>query len=511
MECIYNDVASISVADEFRHLRKRLRDAERLAIAATSKDARSGHLHATHEDPPGDGRQVGKHATFLERLAAANGANLGEEVYELLQSKPGEVYGACQIYFQSVHKWMPVISQRLFYQRMTEFSKTKRPDFAVLLLSVCLLIRYAATDTGKDPLYKIVKGDFWQLTLSLEVSIELIQAGVLIACYEHAFGMVGAAYRTIGLSARMGSWMGLHNQRLEADFPKDSDVWLENAERYNLWWGIVIRDRCVNIEDTATDKLFAVERHYIPAQLPHDCENLDMFFNAAPVTDAIGIFSRVAQACQLLDRAVHLRQQKATAQLDRVNSEMKRLDNDIRSLLGILIDQNGNTPCEYCEASAIVIAALFVLHGGSSPSGFLPVVPVDIQGNDRILSATASSLALKTAGRIVIDVARSFNRSLGKINMIAIPPTYCYIIFRAAEELISLHDSTNRGQWSQDLEVLREASWHYGRRWQMAAHHLKSVDRSIAKLEPNPPLTFCSFEPLRNHPCLITLFDEDGA
>jgi hypothetical protein len=126
---------------------------------------------------------------------------------------------------------------------MTEFSKTKQPDFAVLLLSVCLLIRYAATDTGEDPLYKIVKGEYWHLSSRLEVSIELIQAGVLIACYEHAFGLVGAAYRTIGLSARMGSWIGLHSQGFESDLPRDSAAWLENAERCNLWWGIVIRDR----------------------------------------------------------------------------------------------------------------------------------------------------------------------------------------------------------------------------------------------------------------------------
>jgi hypothetical protein len=243
VECIYNDTASISVADEFRHLRKRLREVERLAIPVTSKDAHSDQLRATREGVPGGGRQVGKHATFVERLAAVNGANLSEEVCELLQSKPGEVYGACQIYFQTVHKWMPVISQRLFYQRMTEFSKTKQPDFAVLLLSVCLLIRYAATDTGEDPLYKIVKGEYWHLSSRLEVSIELIQAGVLIACYEHAFGLVGAAYRTIGLSARMGSWIGLHSQGFESDLPRDSAAWLENAERCNLWWGIVIRDR----------------------------------------------------------------------------------------------------------------------------------------------------------------------------------------------------------------------------------------------------------------------------
>ena len=242
VECIYNDTASISVADEFRHLRKRLREVERLAIPGTSKIARPDQLHSAHEDPPG-GRQAGKHTPFLERLAAVDRAKLSEEVCELLQSKPGEVYGACQIYFQNVHKWMPVISQRLFYQRMTEFSKTKRPDFAVLLLGVCLLNRYPVTDTGQDPLYKIVKDEYWHLSSCLEVSIVLVQAGVLIACYEHASGMVGAAYRTIGLSARMGSWMGLHNQRLESDLPKDSDAWLENAERCNLWWGIVIRDR----------------------------------------------------------------------------------------------------------------------------------------------------------------------------------------------------------------------------------------------------------------------------
>ena len=49
--------------------------------------------------------------------------------------------------------------------------------------------------------------------------------------------------------------------------------------------------RCANIEDIAFDRPFAVERRYIPVQLPHDCENLDLSFNAPPVTDTIGIFS----------------------------------------------------------------------------------------------------------------------------------------------------------------------------------------------------------------------------
>jgi hypothetical protein len=85
-----------------------------------------------------------------------------------------------------------------------------------------------------------------------------------------------------------------------------------------------------------------------------------------------------------------------------------------------------------------------------------------------MVALTASSLAMKTAARIVVDVAHSFNSSLKKINMIALPPTYCYIIYRATKELISVCGSMDRVQWSRDLEILREACWNYSRRWQIA-------------------------------------------
>jgi hypothetical protein len=68
---------------------------------------------------------------------------------------------------------------------------------------------------------------------------------------------------------------------------------------------------------------------------------------------------------------------------------------------------------------------------------------------------------------MVVDISRNFNHNLAKLNTITCPPTYCYVIYRAAMELISLHDSIDHTQWSQDLETLREASWNYSRRWQV--------------------------------------------
>jgi hypothetical protein len=239
VECVYDDVEGVSTIDEFRQLRKRLRNVEGLMVSGTSKTANPGLALKQHPSS-----HAPQDATLLGRLTVLNTeSSLSEEVYQLLQSKPGEVYGACQIFFQNVHKWIPILSQKLFYRRMTTFSKTRQTDFALLLLSVLLLIHCPTRGTRPEPFYEIVKTRYWHLNASAAASIEMVQAGLLLASYEYGSGMIEACYGTIGLCARMGHWMGLHNQGMPSDLPKDSDAWLETAERCNVWWGIFIRDR----------------------------------------------------------------------------------------------------------------------------------------------------------------------------------------------------------------------------------------------------------------------------
>jgi hypothetical protein len=242
--------------------------------------------------------------------------------------------------------------------------------------------------------------------------------------------------------------------------------------------------RCINIEDRAHHKPYAIDRGCVPDFLPLESDVLDPSFSSLNANETVGIFGRQAQACHLLEQAIYFRQRQVTAAPESLDDEKSQLDLDIRRLLGTLIDLNGGSICDFCEASAITIgqvsspqdpfaeycktlipedSALFLLHSEDAPAASL-----DYNGSRPLVASAASSLALKTATRIVVDVARNFNDSLAKINMITRPPTYCYIIYRAAMELISLHDSMNRTQWSQDLEVLREAIWNYSRRWQVA-------------------------------------------
>lgn len=232
--------------EEFRQLRKRLKTFEGLLIPGTSKISNSTLLDASISSAERSSRlgPTDDCADLVSRLdAVASTLDVGDEVYQLLQSHPGEIYGASHCYFENIHKWMPIMSRKLFYRRLTEFSKTKRPDFAILLLCILLSIHYPTSSTAQEPLYRAVRSIYWYLNATVDASLEMIQAGILLSCYEYGFGMHKECYKTIGLCVRMGHWMDLHNEEPPSELPQSSDEWTEAAERCNIWWALVIRDR----------------------------------------------------------------------------------------------------------------------------------------------------------------------------------------------------------------------------------------------------------------------------
>ena len=114
--------------------------------------------------------------------------------------------------------------------------------------------------------------------------------------------------------------------------------------------------RCISISDAAYGKPSAVDHLFIPSYIPLESDSLDIAPPAIRPDDTLGIFGRQAQACHLLHLATDLHQRQETAQQGFFDDEKNQLDDDIRHLLRILIDQNGGSICEYCEATAIVIS-----------------------------------------------------------------------------------------------------------------------------------------------------------
>ncbi|UKZ49228.1 hypothetical protein TrVGV298_003473 [Trichoderma virens] len=514
IQCVYEDAAeSVPVIEEFRQLRKKIKLFEEMLVPGTSKV--SGPTRSAAEPgPPETASQTDYEADLISRLEGLTSKlNVGEEVYQLLQSHPGEIYGASQIYFNNIHKWIPIMSQKLFYTRMTDFSRTKRPDFAILLLCILLSIHCPASDTAPEPLYRATRSIFWSLNASIDASLEMIQAGILLSCYEYGFGMDKECYKTIGICVRMGHWMELHNEKPPSDDLQYSDEWIRIAERCNLWWALVIRDRSTLMHDATFAKPYASCPDTVPEHLPFESFDLDPSFSR--IGDGIitrdaepGVFGYQAKAWRLFDRTVAFRHRVINFQSAGYHGEEKfEIDSQLQQLMRILVDQSGGATCGYCEPSAIVLVSLLLLHSR------YPSVTAEALRKGEVAGypphcVLASSLAVKTIVRMVVDVAHTINNHYRKINIISFPPTYCHAIYRATLELISFRDDMDNAEWTKALETLREATWNYGRRWQAAAKHLQSVNDVLSGVLPHSPSTFNSFQPIQNDPCLVALLSK---
>ncbi|KAL7906043.1 hypothetical protein GGI35DRAFT_113459 [Trichoderma velutinum] len=514
IQCVYEDTAdSVPVIEEFRQLRKRLKLFEEMLVPGTSRVSRSIHSAADPDraDIEGQLGPIEYEADLISRLdALASKLNVGEEVYQLLQSHPGEIYRALNLYFENIHEWIPIMSQKLFYSRMTDFSKTKRPDFAILLLSILLSIHCPATGTAPEPLYKATRSIFWSVNATIDASLEMIQAGVLLSCYEYGFGMYKECYKTIGICARMGHWMDLQDEKPLSDDLRYSDKWIRVAERCNLWWALIIRDRSTLLHDATFSKPLAINQASMPQQLPFEAFDLDPSFSRlgdAVLTEAEepGVFGYQAKAWCLFDKTASFRHRLAAAQApEHLGDERAHLDIELQQIMGRLVDRSGGAACGYCEPSAIVFASLLLLHSRHLPLTTDALCKDDMEGFPPHYRV-ASSLVVKTIVRMVVDVADTINNHYRKLNIISFPPTYCHVMYRATLELISFHDDMDEAEWSTALETLREATWNYGRRWQAAAKHLETVDNVLSDLLSDSPSTFNYFRPIQNDPCLIAL------
>jgi hypothetical protein len=149
-------------------------------------------------------------------------------------------------YFNGVHKWLPIISQKRFCDRL-QFSQTMpTADFSILLLTMHLIAQHPCSDYDIDQdreiLYLATKTLFTQVQSFIPSSMSLAQAGTILARYEHAHGMVEAAYITIGTSSRIASAIGIDFSQCSQEM-QGTDAWFDDEEALSTWWGLVICDR----------------------------------------------------------------------------------------------------------------------------------------------------------------------------------------------------------------------------------------------------------------------------
>jgi hypothetical protein len=283
-------------------------------------------------------------------------------------------------YFQGVHIWLPILSQKRFFDRLTHSHLNPSPEFSVLLLAMRLLTQHPSTDEEADHdrevLYLATKTFFGQVQAFTPSSLLLTQAGIMLAHYEHAHGMIEGAYITTGTAARMAFALGLQNTHCSLAV-QGTDSWLDEEEALSTWWGLVILDRylvisnlefkhwltgfrTISFDPQMNGRPLATrpirDSDYLPVEsddMVADSEfkvPMTRYFVSALNLPAIGAFGREAQATYLYDKV------RLTIDAGKISPYyLYPLGRELQTLLSTVMEQVAGRCGVYCGATQMLI------------------------------------------------------------------------------------------------------------------------------------------------------------
>ena len=139
---------------------------------------------------------------------------------------------------------MPIISIKRFYDHLLNPLSYPRPDITMLLFCMKLIL-WSPSQLGSDPktpAYRSAKQFLLDAEITGMLTVQLLQARLLVSLYELGHAIYPAAYMSIGACAKCGLALGLERPKT-AHLNEASLTSLTEEERRRVWWTCVILDR----------------------------------------------------------------------------------------------------------------------------------------------------------------------------------------------------------------------------------------------------------------------------
>jgi len=169
-----------------------------------------------------------------------SGITLPFQILDIIVAHGESIPSVIATYYRTIDVWLPIISRDRLTEQLDNIRTNPSSDSPLLLLCMYMIAKFPGdiVDMGqmRTSLYLQAKS-LHSLHISVaKLSIELIQAGVLLCLYEQGHGMVDIAQMTIAATSRMG--IKMTNAEKEAG---TEDI--QETELGRVWWSVVIMDR----------------------------------------------------------------------------------------------------------------------------------------------------------------------------------------------------------------------------------------------------------------------------
>lgn len=89
----------------------------------------------------------------------------------------------------------------------------------------------------RTPAYLAAKSFYLDLEIQGVVSLQVLQAQILIALFEFGHAIYPSAVVSVDACVAYGKALGIN---WDADYPKKPFAWVDREEQNRVWWAIVI-------------------------------------------------------------------------------------------------------------------------------------------------------------------------------------------------------------------------------------------------------------------------------
>lgn len=382
----------------------------------------------------------------------------------------GDAWAVGDKFFDTVHKWMPFISKKRFFENLLNPLSQPRADVTILVFCMKLVIWLPSETTrGKDPrtsAYLFAKRTLLEAEVAGMLTLQLLQSWLLVTIYELGHAIYPSAYMSIATCARYGSLLDLKRDR--SMIFRDSTTWIELEERRRTWWTAVVLDRFINLG--SPERPMVAEEPELDDILPAKDDSWDqgvMELNhplalSSPATTVLGRFAKLIQASHLLGKVLnHVAGQRLGGVFyDEVTAQ---LDRTLRSLIQVSRSGEFSEQIPFCAQINICYSALMILHD--------PVL------NKRSHhSYVEKRIILKAIADKVVEDSRVFLARLQPTMRIeSITPLLLHGAYQALATYGSL-DPSSRSNEAEAFNVLEQKLIFVSLRWNAGDSYLRILE-----------------------------------
>lgn len=394
-----------------------------------------------------------------------------------------EIQAVITKYFETIHKWMPIVSHKRMTRNMANPMWEGGPDLASLFLCMKLITSTPpdGLEASQNPLYISAKRFIALLEATGTASLHLLQSNLLVAWYEYGQAIYPAAYMSAGWCVRYGNMLGISGHPEAAETLGRNGTWVEQEERRRTWWGVLLADRIVCIGSQG----------YIPnPQEPKPEDTLpvhDYAWEAGEITSAgqrtVGIpfdvavdpFPRLCQVYVVMGAVIkHHHGPKLPDEKDQF-IVATQLYSDISSMILKLTEESANDPLGLASPLALAYSTLCVLCDRYSCPSTQNCAPPSTQAASEM--QTQAIEGLRSVSASIKEFASQLTDATPQPqDLDRVSPIIMDALYSAASNYAWMVRESGDEACQAALESLRNTMRRLGVRWRSAAEYLRILE-----------------------------------